>query len=272
MRGHALRAAGLSIRRGDRTVLRDVHAGVDHGELVCIAGPNGAGKSTLLAALAGDLTPAQGTVEVLGEPIGKVSTARLATLRSFLPQQHQVAFGFTAAEIVEMGLAPHRGRGPVSVEEAMTRLDVTHLAHRTFRSLSGGEQARVALARVLVQAAPILLLDEPTAALDLRHQDLVMRIGRAEADAGRAVVVIVHDLNLAAAHAHRIVLLDDGRVLADGAPREVLRADLLEQAYRIPVLVIDHPTRDCPLVLPDPGPADRGTGVSDPSRRAGASR
>ncbi len=134
----------------------------------------------------------------------------------------------------------------------MERLDVHHLAHRTFRTLSGGEQARVALARVLVQHAPIVLLDEPTAALDLRHQELVMRIGREEADSGRAVVVVVHDLNLAASHADRIVLLQDGRLLADGTPRHVLRSDLLEQAYRIPVLVMDHPRRDCPLVLPDP--------------------
>lgn len=252
MNHRALRATALTIRRGDRTVLRDVDIVVDNGELVCIAGPNGAGKSTLLAALAGDLTPVTGTVEVLGEPIGGVRAARLATLRSFLPQQHQVAFGFTAAEIVGMGLAPHRGNGPVRVDDAMARLDVLALAHRTFRSLSGGEQARVALARVLVQAAPILLLDEPTAALDLRHQDLVMRIGREEAEAGRAVVVVVHDLNLAAAFAHRIVLVDDGRVLADGPPSDVLRPGLLEQAYRIPVLVIDHPTRACPLVLPDP--------------------
>lgn len=252
MTAPALRAEDLTIRRGDRTVLSDIHVAVDCGEFMCIAGPNGAGKSTLLAALAGDLTPADGKVEILGEPIGQVGAARLATLRSFLPQQHQVAFGFTAAEIVEMGLAPHRGRGPVRVGDAMSRLDVTHLAHRAFRSLSGGEQARVALARVLVQAAPILLLDEPTAALDLRHQDLVMRIGREQAEAGCAVVMIVHDLNLAAAHAHRFVLVDDGRVLVDGAPREVLRPELLERAYRIPVLVIDHPTRDCPLVLPDP--------------------
>lgn len=233
-------------------MLQDVDIEIGLGQLVCIAGPNGSGKSTLLTTLAGDLPPRRGSIEVFGEPIKHLRTDHLATLRSVLPQQHRVSFGFTAGEIVAMGLVPHRGRGTVRVEDAMARLSVNHLAPRAFRTLSGGEQARVALARVLAQDTPIMLLDEPTASLDLRHQELVMRIGREEAERGRTVVVVVHDLNLAAAHADRIILLEGGPVLADGPPRDVLRSDILERAYRIPVLVVDHPSRHCPLVLSDP--------------------
>lgn len=247
-----LTAMAVTAQRGAVRVLCDVDLEMGAGELVCVVGPNGAGKSTLLSVLAGDLVPVSGEVAIDGDPLRRIAPRELALRRSVLAQRHQVAFGFTALEVVEMGRAPHRSAGAALVSATLSRLDIGHLAHRPFRSLSGGEQARVALARVLVQDTPVLLLDEPTAALDLRHQELVMTIAREQADMGRTVAVVVHDLNLAAAHADRIILVADGRIGADGVPGEVLRAELLEAAYGICVTVVEHPVRRCPLVLVSP--------------------
>lgn len=249
----SLAARAVTVRRGATVALDEVSARVDPGELVCVAGPNGAGKSTLLGVLSGDIAPNRGEVTVGDRPIGVIRAAELAELRAVLPQQHRVAFGFTAGQVIEMGRAPHAGADPGLVAATVTRLGLAPVLDRPFRVLSGGEQARVALARILVQDTPILLLDEPTAALDLRHQELVMSIARQQADRGRAVVVVVHDLNLASAYADRVALLAAGRVLAEGTPVEVFDPVVLEAAYRVPVTVTDHPTRSCPLVLTAPG-------------------
>ncbi len=242
-------ATGVSIARGPTRALADVSLSAAPGELVCVAGPNGAGKSTLLAVLAGDLAPTAGRVAIGGDDVAVLRPAALARLRAVLPQQHRVAFGFSARDVIEMGCAPHPYNSGDLVAETIERLDVHPFLDRPFRVLSGGEQARVALARILVQDTPILLLDEPTAALDLRHQELVMALARQQADHGRTVIAVVHDLNLAAAHADRIVVLAAGRVLTDGPPDVVLDASLLEAAYGIAVTVTTHPTRACPLVL-----------------------
>jgi iron complex transport system ATP-binding protein len=247
-----LMADEVTLTRGSNQVLAGVSVEVASGELVCIAGPNGAGKSTLLAALAGDLDPDRGAVTIDGKSVGSIRAPELATLRAVLPQQHRVAFGFSAAQVIDMGWAPHGALDDEVMTSTINRLDLEPILHRPFRVLSGGEQARVALARILVQNTPIQLLDEPTAALDLRHQELVMTIAREQADAGRAVVVVVHDLNLAAAYSDRVTLLAEGRVLADGAPATVFEPPVLEAAYRIAVTVTEHPTRQCPLVLTAP--------------------
>lgn len=244
-----LQATGIAVSRGKTSVLNQVSVDASAGELVCMVGPNGAGKSTLLSVLAGDLAPGSGRVLMEGQDIATLRPAELAGLRAVLPQQHRVAFGFSAAEVVDMGRAPHDDPAPDLVAEVIGRLELSGLLDRPFRVLSGGEQSRVALARILVQDTPILLLDEPTAALDLRHQELVMTIARQQADAGRVVVVVVHDLNLAAAYSDRIVVLSAGRVVADGPSASVLEAPVIEAAYGVAVTVTSHPTRDCPLVL-----------------------
>jgi iron complex transport system ATP-binding protein len=140
--------------------------------------------------------------------------------------------------------------GDALVETSLRRADVAHLAERTFPTLSGGERSRAALARVLAQDAGVLLLDEPTAALDLHHQEMVLRLARERAEVGVAVVVVLHDLGLAAAHADRIVVLDGGRVVVEGTPSEVLRPDLLSEVYRHPVEVLPHPRTGELIVLP----------------------
>ncbi|MFF1419705.1 heme ABC transporter ATP-binding protein [Streptomyces sp. NPDC058280] len=246
---------GLRVRLGQRDVLSGIDLVARAGEVLALVGPNGAGKSTLLAALAADLRPDRGEVRIGGRPAHDWSAPELALRRSVLPQAATLSFPFPVAEVVRMGRAPWAGTAlededGSAVAEAMAATEVTEFAARPFSALSGGERARVALARVLAQRAPLLLLDEPTAALDLRHQELVLRICRQRAAAGDAVVVVLHDLGLAAAHADRTAVLHDGRIAAEGPPAEIFRDDLLSRVYRQPVEVFPHPRTGAPLVVP----------------------
>ncbi|MFJ2955719.1 heme ABC transporter ATP-binding protein [Streptomyces sp. NPDC087270] len=252
-------ARALRVRLGARSVLEDVSLAVPAGEVLALVGPNGAGKSTLLAALAGDLPAAGGEVLVGGAPVASWTPAQLALRRAVLPQSAPLAFPFTVDRVVRMGRAPWAGRGAgdgagdsddAAVAGAMAATGVHALSGRPYPALSGGERARVALARVLAQQAPLLLLDEPTAAMDLRHQELVLRVCRDQAAAGRAVVVVLHDLGLAAAHADRVAVLSAGRLTAHGSPARVLTAGLLTRVYQHPVEVFRHPRTRLPVVLP----------------------
>ncbi|MBF6129303.1 heme ABC transporter ATP-binding protein [Nocardia brasiliensis] len=255
-----LRARGVSVeRRGahsaQRRVLEDVDFDVVAGEIVALVGPNGAGKSTLLAALAGELTPSAGVIELEGHALTHWSPLDMARRRAVLPQTHTVGFPFTAREVVAMGRAPwlrteRRELDDERIAAALAAADVEHLAARSFPTLSGGERARVALARVLAQDTGTLLLDEPTAALDLGHQEAVLHLATARARAGAAVVIVLHDLGIAAAYADRVAVLEAGRIAADGPPRKVLTTDLLTRVYQHPVEVLDHPETGAQLVLP----------------------
>lgn len=254
-----VRAAGVSVERRGGGQARQVLDGVDFeavaGQVVALVGPNGAGKSTLLAALAGELAPSAGTVELDGQPLAHWTTLDMARRRAVLPQTHTVGFPFTAREVVAMGRAPwvrteRREHDEKQIAAAMAATDVAHLATRSFPTLSGGERARVALARVLAQDTATLLLDEPTAALDLGHQEAVLRLAAERADDGAAVVVVLHDLGVAAAYADRVAVLDSGRIAADGPPRDVLTTELLTRVYQHPVEVLDHPVTGAQLVLP----------------------
>jgi iron complex transport system ATP-binding protein len=246
-------AKALHVRLGTREVLRGVDISARAGEVLALVGPNGAGKSTLLGALAADLPASEGVVHVHGRPADGWSAPELALRRAVLPQSTSLSFPFTVEEVVRMGRAPWAGTDAdddSAVREAMAATEVGAFAARSFAALSGGERARVALARVLAQRAPLLLLDEPTAALDLRHQELVLRICRARAHAGDAVVVVLHDLGLAAAYAHRVAILCAGRVAADGPPAEVFTDRLLTDVYSQPIEVFAHPRTGAALVAP----------------------
>ena len=251
-------AEALHVRLGGREVLSGVDVGARAGEVLALVGPNGAGKSTLLGALAADLPAAAGVVRVHGRPASDWSAQELALRRAVLPQSAALSFPFAVEEVVRMGRAPWAGRAEEYAEEtddtavaaAMAATEVTEFAGRSFSALSGGERARVALARVLAQRTRLLLLDEPTAALDLRHQELVLRVCRARAHAGDAVVVVLHDLGLAAAYAHRVVILRAGRAVADGRPAEVFTDRLLSDVYQQPVEVFPHPRTGEVLVAP----------------------
>ena len=248
-------ARGVRVVLGGSVILDAVHLDVRPGELVALVGPNGAGKSTLLSVLAGDLDPAAGAVAVLGTALARTPVRELARVRAVQVQESQLSFAFTVREVVAMGRAPWRGTAAEDeddavVADAMTRADVVPLDRRRFPSLSGGEKARTSFARAIAQRTRVLLLDEPTAALDIRHQEALLTEVRRLVEAGAAVVVVLHDLSLAGAYADRVVLLRDGRVRAEGPPREVLTSALLTEVYEHPVDVIDHPDSPGPVVLP----------------------
>jgi len=253
-------AVGLGYEIGGTTLLRGIDVAVAPGDLLGIIGPNGAGKTTLLELLAGELTPTSGRVEVDGRDIAESTLGELSLARAVLPQRHLLQFAFRCLDVVMMGRYPHEGseaKDREVTERVMVETDITHLADRLYPTLSGGEQTRVSFGRVLAQDTPLLLLDEPTGSLDLRHQELVMGTLRSLAVSGVAVVAVLHDINLAARFASRIMILDDGAVRAIGTPSEVLRPDLLASVYGIDVTVVRHPEVDCPLILTV---GDEGTG------------
>ncbi|WP_122818476.1 heme ABC transporter ATP-binding protein [Nocardioides pantholopis] len=240
-----LAAHGVGVMIDGRAILADVDLEVAAGEVVVLVGPNGAGKSTLLGVLSGDLDPTTGTVELDSRPAGRRSARELARLRGVQLQKQGLAFGFRVEEVVRMGRSPWRrtpaeDRDDEVVAASLERADVTELAARLFPTLSGGEQARTSFARLLAQETPLMLLDEPTAALDIRHQEQLLGVVREAAAAGAAVVVVLHDLSLAAAYADRICVLARGRVRADGPPADVLTGELLTEVYGHPVDVIEH--------------------------------
>lgn len=251
-----LRAHRVGYATQGRTLVREVTLDLAPGEVLAVVGPNGAGKSTLCGLLAGDITPTEGEVEVCGRLVRALSPAALARLRSMLSQHTYLRFPFTAREVTLMGRHPHvsRWRSPVEsdfamAEHAMESTQVLHLAERIYPTLSGGEQRRVSLARVLAQDTPVVLLDEPTSALDIGHQQLVMTLCRRLADDGRAVLAVLHDLNLAGAFADRIMVMSEGQVVASGAPEEVLCPELLSAVFNQPVMVVPHPQTNKPVVL-----------------------
>ncbi len=249
----AFEVRGLTCQLGGRDIVRDVDLDVRHGEVLALVGPNGAGKSTLLGALTGDVAIHDGSVTLLGRPLAQWSASDLARTRAVLLQANQVSFPFSVRQVVEMGRNPWVGHATAedddrTIEHAIDVTDIRHLLERPFTALSGGEKARASLARVLAQNTDVVLLDEPTAALDLRHQEEVMVVAQSLAAAGRAVVVVLHDLSLAAARADRIAMVDRGRIVSVGAPEEVLNPDRIEAVYGIGVHVLTD-TPDGHLVV-----------------------
>jgi iron complex transport system ATP-binding protein len=211
--------------------------------VLALVGPNGAGKSILLSVLSGERRPATGLVTVGDRDIHTLSALELARVRSVLTQDNALSFPFRVIDVITMGRAPWTrtveiARDSEVIASAATRADVAHLAGRRFTELSGGEKARVSLARVLAQDTSVVFLDEPTASLDLRHQEDVLRIARALAADGRAVVLVVHDLSLAGAVADRVALLSLGRLVSVGSPAAVLTEDAISSVYGLDVRVV----------------------------------
>ncbi|MEL7614819.1 heme ABC transporter ATP-binding protein [Vreelandella titanicae] len=245
----------VSLNIGSKTLLDDVSLTCQKGSVTALIGPNGAGKSTLLGVMAGDHSPSQGDVWLNGQPLTSYSIRDLAAERAVMPQDSVLRFGYCVEDVVRMGramrdLPPEQDES--RVEAAMQRVEIWALRQRNAMTLSGGEQARTTFARVQVQETPILLLDEPTAALDLRHQERLMQLATQCASQGHCVVAVMHDLNLAAAHADQLALLDAGKLIATGSPWGVLNQKLLENIYQQDVCVLTHPVRDCPVVLTSP--------------------
>lgn len=247
-----------------RLVLDGVSVSVKPGEFVALIGPNGSGKSSLIRSLSRTLRPKGGVVSLDGDDLYGAVSARAAALRvGVVPQETSVAFEFTVREIVAMGRAPHQkmfsigGESPAdsaAIDKALQRADIDlAFSDRLISSLSGGERQRVLIARALAQEAEILLLDEPTASLDIRHEtDLLSWLRNLAAQEGRAVLAALHDLNLAGAYADRVVVLKSGRVYAVGTPSEILTKETIAAVYGVDAWVGSHPVSGRPYYLPIP--------------------
>ena len=250
-----IRCSGVTVHLGGRPVVDGVDLAVDDGEWVAIVGPNGAGKSTLLRFLAG-LVDGDGDVELDGRPASSLPRRQRAKLLALVAQSPVVPPGTTVVDYVLLGRTPHISalgvEGPrdlAAVHAALADLDLVDLADRIVTTLSGGERQRVLIARALAQGAPIVLLDEPTTALDIGHQQQVLElIDRLRLDHGLTVLTTMHDLTIAGQYAERLVLIDKGRIVADGKPRDVLTAENLTRYYGASVRVVDDDGH--PVVLP----------------------
>lgn len=253
-----LQISNLSAGYAFGPVLRDVSLSVSAGEVLALVGPNGAGKSTLIRVVSGVLPALAGDVRLDGIDLLRLRPAERARRLAVVPQAAHLPEAFRVSEIVLMGRTPHlpmwagEGRRDCDIAwRAMQRTQIEALADRRVGELSGGEQQRVVLARALAQEPQVLLLDEPTAHLDLKHQLAVLELAQSLAkDHGLAVLMTLHDLNQAALYADHVALLRHGEVAARGAAREVFTADRLSQVYGVRVAVSRHPVHDTPLVAP----------------------
>lgn len=256
----SLVADAVCVMAADRCLVAEASLQLAPGELCVVIGPNGAGKSTLMKALCGDMVAQSGSVLLEDRDIHRWNLTARARVRAVLPQHTALTFPFTVREVVEMGRAPYRSyKDPqadrCAVAQAMQLADVAHLQNRFYPSLSGGEAQRVQLARVLAQLdnpsgdARYLFLDEPTASLDPAHQHATLKLARRLVQSNVAVLAVLHDLNLAALYADRVVMMREGRILADGPLREVLTEALIGRVFELPVSVLDHPNLDRPLIV-----------------------
>lgn len=250
-----LEARNLSVSLGGRRVLSAVSAGFQAGEITAVIGPNGAGKSTLLKALAGLAMPDAGSVHLDSTPLGSVAPDAIGREIAYLPQDRIVHWPLRVRAVVALGRLPYQPRGAgesgtdrQAISDAIAATDVAHVADRSIAALSGGERARVLMARALAQEARILIADEPTAGLDPAHALQLFDVLKGLATRGRAVIAALHDLSLAARFADRIVLLKDGAIVADGEPETVLSPEMLKHAYAISARLIR--VDGIPVVLP----------------------
>ncbi|MDX9730596.1 MAG: heme ABC transporter ATP-binding protein [Bdellovibrionales bacterium] len=267
-----LSAQDVSFRIENRDLVHKVNLNLRAGEIVAVIGRNGAGKTTLLRLLTGDLKPSQGHVSVFGQPIETHSLKELAKNRAVLSQSTPLHFDFRVFEVVLLGRTPHQHSHRESqtdiqiAKHCLTQVGLAGFENRQYLTLSGGEQQRVQLARALAQItapdqatdtesqASLLFLDEPTSSLDISHQHKILQVARARVDQSQhghalGVFAILHDINLAAQYADRILVLSQGQRLAFGPSAEVLNSDLLSEAFQHPITVIDHPTAAGKLVV-----------------------
>jgi len=253
----ALEARGVGFSYYDEPVLHEIDLQLRRGELVGLIGPNGSGKTTLLRVLSGLLRPRQGSVRLDGKELTRFSRRQIAQHIAVVPQGLSTPFIFTAWEMVMLGRTPYvrplvgaSSRDREVAEEKMALTGTAELASRPFNELSGGEQQRVIVAMALAQEPEILLLDEPTVHLDINHQvELLELIKSLNREQGLTVLTIIHDLNLAALYFDRLLLLNGGRIVANGRPGEVLREERIRQVFQANVQVQEHPTHPAPHII-----------------------
>jgi iron complex transport system ATP-binding protein len=253
-----IKVSNVSYSVGRKEILNNVSFEAKQGEILAIIGANGAGKSTLLKLLCNEMGPSAGLIQFDGRDLDDYPIKELARKRSVLTQHNTISLSFTVKELVLMGRYPHFDGQPTEhdmqmVNEAMQATGITTMAGRTYETLSGGEQQRVQLARVIAQIQDVpngwLLLDEPTNGLDLLHQQQLLIHARDMADMGYGVICILHDINLAAAYADQILILKQGKVQALGSPDEVISCENIHDAFGIKVQLMKNENFKCPLVI-----------------------
>jgi iron complex transport system ATP-binding protein len=250
----AISAKNISYQLNNKIILDDINLDLHCGEVTTLLGPNGAGKSTLLKILCDEIE-SNNEIRYFNKKKEKWNKSLLAQQLGILPQQSSLSFAFSVSEVVELGGLPldlpNKTLAPLT-RSMMQKTGIEHLAERLYPSLSGGEKQRVHLARVLTQVSQyqqkIVMLDEPTSALDLSHQHNTLRLARELAAEGAAVVVVLHDLNLAAQYSDRIIVLKDGKLQADGKPWEAITTEMIERVYGHKTLIQTHPMYDFPVV------------------------
>lgn len=250
---------GLSVKLDNKTLLSDISLHVNAGEVVSIIGPNGAGKTSLLRAISGDISLQEGSILFNNKPLDAWGNMEKARLLAVLTQSNSLSFAFTVSEVIALGRTPHSTGFNTDNQycaEAMDALNVLHLSKRLYPTLSGGEQQRVQLARVLVQIwreegdfKRLLLLDEPVTSLDIGHQSALMKIVKKFATTGVAVVMVVHDVTLAATYSNRLIALKNGCILAQGSPEQLITESQISQLFDTNVSIITHPDTGKPIVI-----------------------
>ncbi|KND26189.1 ABC transporter ATP-binding protein [Streptomyces acidiscabies] len=252
-----LAARGVTVGYGSRTVIDDLDVAVPPGVITTIIGPNGCGKSTLLRTLSRLLKPTKGSVVLDGDDIARLKTRDVAKKLGLLPQAPVAPEGLTVSDLVARGRHPHQSwlrqwssDDAEVVEKALAMTGVLDLADRPVDSLSGGQRQRVWISMTLAQGTDLLLLDEPTTYLDLAHAVDVLDLVDDLHESGRTVVMVLHDLNLAIRYSDNLVVMRDGAILAQGHPRDVVTAELLDDAFGLKALVIDDPVGDRPMIVP----------------------
>ncbi|MEV2275413.1 ABC transporter ATP-binding protein [Nocardiopsis sp. NPDC049922] len=253
-----LSARGLTLAYDDRTIVDDLDADIVEGTITCVIGPNGCGKSTMLRALGRLMRPRAGVVELDGRDIHRAPTREVAQVLGILPQQPTAPDGLTVADLVARGRHPAQrwyrqwsGDDHRAVADALAQTGLLELADTPLDELSGGQRQRAWISMVLAQGTDLLLLDEPTTFLDLVHQvDVLDLVRDLHQQGGRTIVMVLHDLNLAARYADTIIAMREGRVVASGAPTEVLTPDLLAEAFGLEAVVVEDPVAGGPMVVP----------------------
>jgi len=247
---------GIDLDVNGHSLVAGITLDLASGSRTAMIGPNGAGKTTMIRLLSGDVPPTRGTIRYGDELLGRIPVRQRARLRSVLSQSHSSDTSFTVEQVVSMGRYAFRLDQDVNISQerafvgnAVDSLDLGELRKRQIRFLSGGEQQRVAIARVLAQGAPLVLLDEPTTALDIAHRASVMALIEDLSPKGHTVFAVLHDLNMAT-HFDQVVLLHEGRIVASGSPNDVLTSEALSTVYSHPIDVVEHPKRPGLLVLP----------------------
>jgi iron complex transport system ATP-binding protein len=256
--GYALKGESVRVGYGERAVIEGLSLQVKHKEITALVGPNGSGKSTLLKTLARLLKPSAGAVYLDGKIITKMPTSEVAREIAILPQGPVAPAGLTVSELVEQGRYPHAGplrmlrqQDYNHIAEALELTDMQQFANRALDSLSGGERQRAWVALALAQATPVLLLDEPTTFLDIGHQlEVLELVKKLNIEKEMTIILVLHDLNQAARYAHRMIALNEGKIVADGSPAEVLTPGLLAEVFGVHAHIIQDPVRGTPVCLP----------------------